>query len=310
MYERNNAADNEIVTFFAVNYPEDFETASELNLKKQLYLAMIAQALIVKSDISTRRSRNSFGTVVWQHNEVWPTGGYGSIEYGSTSSTKGQVIGGRWKPLHYFYKDHLFTDLFVSCSFDARCFVKNDNPLKVMYVVLILKLMNIDTSLETIIQSRTIELKNGLTKDATKWFCASSLDSNPNNCAPWDSFLPTYDCSINNCILLATIESLNGDSIYNSFELLAPPKLMILPKANVTFDIKCDSDIGTTEINVFTDQFALFVGLTTEANGRFDQNFFLLPAGQIKKILFSPFGHLDCNLLLESTRIEHVALYF
>ena len=43
------------------------------------YLAMVAQALVVKSDISARRARNSFGTVTWQHNEIWPTGGWGSV---------------------------------------------------------------------------------------------------------------------------------------------------------------------------------------------------------------------------------------
>ena len=38
-------------------------------LQAQLYLALIAQGLLVKADISTRRSRNSFGTVTWQLNE-------------------------------------------------------------------------------------------------------------------------------------------------------------------------------------------------------------------------------------------------
>ena len=52
--------------------PGYFDTSS---LKAQLYLAIVAQALVVKSDISTRRARNSFGTVTWQHNEIWPTGG-------------------------------------------------------------------------------------------------------------------------------------------------------------------------------------------------------------------------------------------
>jgi hypothetical protein len=32
-----------------------------------------------------------------RYNEIWPTGGWGSIEYGS--AVPGQVEGGRWKPL-------------------------------------------------------------------------------------------------------------------------------------------------------------------------------------------------------------------
>ncbi len=38
-----------------------------------------------------------------QLNEIWPTGGWGSIEYGNPSIA-GQVLGGRWKPLHYLVR--------------------------------------------------------------------------------------------------------------------------------------------------------------------------------------------------------------
>jgi hypothetical protein len=31
--------------------------------------------------------------------------------------------------LHHFYAQHLYTDLFVTCGADARCLVRNDNPL-------------------------------------------------------------------------------------------------------------------------------------------------------------------------------------
>jgi len=36
----------------------------------------------VKSNIENRRSENEFGTVIWQLGEIWPTGGWGSLEYG------------------------------------------------------------------------------------------------------------------------------------------------------------------------------------------------------------------------------------
>jgi len=270
---------------------------------------MIAQALIIKSDISTRRSRNSFGTLLWQHNEIWPTGGWGSIEYGNVGYTSGGVVGGRWKPLMYFYKNFLFTDIFVSCSIDARCIVKNDNPLKAVTGVLKLTLLNINKSEKVLLQSRNIDLKVGMTKDASLWFCANSHDSNVNSCSEWDDFLTVYDCSINECILLLTIETYSGNEIFSSFELLTPPKSLMLPKPTVTFTVLCDADHGIPEVNIVTDELALFVGLTTQAQGRFDDNFFILPSGQ-KKVTFIPFGRLDCNLLMDTTRIEHVALYF
>jgi len=44
---------------------------------------MLSQALWVKSTIEGFRNTNSFGVVTWQLNEIWPSGGWGSIEYGT-----------------------------------------------------------------------------------------------------------------------------------------------------------------------------------------------------------------------------------
>ena len=43
---------------------------------------------------------NAYGDA--RYNEIWPTGGWGSIEYGTVGYTKGQVLGGRWKPLQHW----------------------------------------------------------------------------------------------------------------------------------------------------------------------------------------------------------------
>eukprot|EP01045_Picozoa_sp_COSAG04_P023270 COSAG04_NODE_2740_length_3655_cov_1.514623_5_plen_174_part_01 len=61
---------------------------------------------------------------VWQYNECWPTGGWGSIEYGFPS--RGQVIGGRWKPLHHWYQQSLYADVMATCGQGGICYVKND----------------------------------------------------------------------------------------------------------------------------------------------------------------------------------------
>lgn len=60
-----------------------------------------------------------------QFNEIWPTGGWGSIEYGTPR--KGQVIGGRWKPLQYWYKSSIYTDVMATCGADSKCIVRNDH---------------------------------------------------------------------------------------------------------------------------------------------------------------------------------------
>lgn len=80
----------------------------------------------MQANIETRRSGNSFGTLIWQLNEIWPTGGWGSLEYGTPVA--GQVIGGRWKPLHYLLARSTFADLLSVCGSDAMCYARNDAP--------------------------------------------------------------------------------------------------------------------------------------------------------------------------------------
>eukprot|EP01048_Picozoa_sp_COSAG05_P012066 COSAG05_NODE_1183_length_5592_cov_2.043328_4_plen_176_part_00 len=73
MAQRNYPCDNIIGEYFGVS---DFDTASEEGFKKQLWQCMVGQALLIKSDIETRRAGNVFGIIVWQFNEIWPTGGW------------------------------------------------------------------------------------------------------------------------------------------------------------------------------------------------------------------------------------------
>jgi hypothetical protein len=69
----------------------------------------------------------------------WPTGGWGSLEYsamsvddGSTNSdggkslTAGQVLGGRWRPLQYFYAQSVFAGVMATCGKGGLCYLKND----------------------------------------------------------------------------------------------------------------------------------------------------------------------------------------
>lgn len=66
MYERNYALDNFLVAYYDVAWPGYIANST---FQAQLFLSMVAQGLLVKSDISTRRARNSWGTVTWQLNE-------------------------------------------------------------------------------------------------------------------------------------------------------------------------------------------------------------------------------------------------
>ena len=70
---------------------------------------MVAQMLVMKAEIEALRSQNVFGTVFWMFQDIWPTGGWGSVEYGSR--VPGQVEGGRWKPLHYSLRTSTYASI-------------------------------------------------------------------------------------------------------------------------------------------------------------------------------------------------------
>ena len=155
MAQRNYPCDSHILAYFGQSISLDL--VGRYEFQAQLYLCMMAQTLWMKGEIERRRSKNSLGLLVgtshchndvfsgdsspdtltewelllslfesqiWQLNENWPTGGWGSIEYGT--SGPGQVVGGRWKPLMHLFESSLYRDVFAACGQDNRCYVRND----------------------------------------------------------------------------------------------------------------------------------------------------------------------------------------
>ena len=102
MFWRSYSADNIVNSYFGLDKAVNFSTVGDpIVFARQLLLSQLAAALLVKSRIETFRSQNNFGTLTWQLGEIFPTGGWGSLEYAHSRGTHGQVRGGRWKPLHY-----------------------------------------------------------------------------------------------------------------------------------------------------------------------------------------------------------------
>ena len=306
MFERNYAADNFLTAYFGVPWPGFIDGSS---LQAQLYLALVAQGLLVKSDISTRRARNSWGTIPWQLNEIWPTGGWGSLEYGTVGYTPGQVIGGRWKPLHHWFEQHLFTDLFVVCGADGRCLVKNDSPLASFTGTCVLILLDVARSTVVPLARTAVALPVG--GGAAAWHCAGSAPNG--DCIGWVDLLTPLGLSPSTAILLTHLEDGSGATVYSSFELLAPPSslLPVLPPTP-----KIAAVVGTpapdgasVPVTVNASGFALFVGLTTAAQGRFSENWFILPGGGERVVQFLPFGELDVGVLSKTLRVESVRGY-
>merc|ERR1712232_992736 len=130
---------------------------------------MGGQALFLKTEIESWRSTNNFGTTIWMFNEIWPTGGWGSIEYGG--NTSGQIVGGRWKPLHYFFEATVFSDNMATCNTRGACYVANDAPRSFEGFVTVV-LLNVQSGIASLLTNRTVALPAGA--GVVKWFCGSA----------------------------------------------------------------------------------------------------------------------------------------
>merc|ERR1712232_1466042 len=117
----------------------------------------------------------------WQLSEIWPTGGWGSLEYG-TPGQAGQVLGGRWKPLHYFMRKSAFADVLAACG-NARlqmndagptasgatlCFIKNDSPFRFSGTVTI-ELIHFATAVVSKLGTMPVKLPGGA--GTVRFFC-------------------------------------------------------------------------------------------------------------------------------------------
>ena len=65
---------------------------------------------------------------------------------------------------------------------------------------------------------------------------------------------------------------------------------------------------GSVPVTLTTDATALFVTLTTLAQGRFSDNAFCMPPGTTT-VRYMPFFDTDYDALVSSLRIEHAAAY-
>eukprot|EP00439_Symbiodinium_sp_Y106_P013213 s7315_g1.t3 len=330
MAQRNYPCDNLINAYFGDHSDSYFNKTGEGIFKQQLYQCMLSQALILKADIETRRSSNQFGCLVWQLNEIWPTGGWGSLEYGTP--VKGQVLGGRWKPLHYLFRRSVFSDIMATCGLDGQCYVKNDSPrpfqgrcsvvalyfddgrrmplhtldLDLMQGPGVKQLFKVDirnmSSTDYMLLS---ECSTNIDEDERR--CLSALGSEEPECGM--RFAASLPISATRPRHITAFGASAGNVVSFNEILMARPADLRLPTAKVSAAVATSpNDDGSVDIVLTADKTVLFLTLTTLAHGRFSDNAFAMPPG-IGKVQFIPFGALDRALLQGSLRLEHLQPY-
>jgi beta-mannosidase len=240
------------------------------------------------------------------------TGGWGSIEYGTVTHTKGQVLGGRWKPLHHWYKKSIYADVMATCGSTAgpdsnstdglalalaggaaaSCYVKNDSPKPFKGTVDVSSIA-LATGKATSIKKLTLDMPAGA--GVTQWF---DLDGSINGAEE---------------MLQVVVTDSDGTVTSDNPVPFAVPKDMKLPKAQVKVavaeQLSSHGDaLAPVTVTVTSDALALYVTLTTLAQGRFEDNAFLMLPGT-KTLKFFPFEGFDAAELKSSIRVEHTALY-
>jgi hypothetical protein len=309
-FERNYAVDNFVVSVSNASWPADFNTTGEADLQEKLYFSLLAQALFVKGDIEGRRAANSWGALIWAFNEIWPTGGWGSVEYGTVGFTPGQVEGGRWKPLHYWLRRFSFTNALVAVSSFAQLVVRSDDAFAPLAGAAAVSLVHFATGATTALAAVNVSLPRG--GGATRWSCVDPrVDVLAAPCPGWPALLAPVGCAADgsDCAALVELRDASGRLVAENFAFFAAPYALALPRARVAFAVGAPDADGTVPVTLSADATALFVTLTTLAQGRFADNALPVVRAGNTTVNFIPWASFDAALFASSLRVEHLAGY-
>lgn len=313
MSERNHPADAAIVSYFGLAARDVLNDTGVDSLRRACYQSQLAQALRIKTQVELLRSSNSWGALVWQLNDIYPSGSWGSLEYGAANAP-GQVLGGRWRPLHYLFASAIFVDVLVACGADGWCYVRNDGVAPWSGTVLA-HVLEFATGRQTPIGvGIDVSLAGGAGQ--LQRFCLGGgtppfdSDDTEAGCAALQSVV---DATVPGCasatgLVSCALELGAGSAVVppNLF-LLAAPSNLVLPRATLRLSVGPGQG-WPAAVTATSDALALFVVLTTAAAGRFADNAFTLYPGVSRTIGFTPVpGFAAATTLAELRRTLRVA---
>jgi hypothetical protein len=308
MTQRNYGCDGQIRLYWGNRTAVDLGATGEKAFKGQLYQCQLTQAVVLKQVYESRRALNQLGHLIWMLNEIWPTVGWGSLEYGPKPgplATPGQVRGGRWKPLHYFYKRSLMTDVMATCGSEyvsrkappagSLCYLSNHRASRPFNgTVTFTAYDHFGEGEGAVVMDRAFSLPQG--PGAIAWFSPPAA-------------LPAG----NTTTVVSTVTDEEGAVVSEHVLQLVTPEFIRVPDAALSLQVAAAANAdGSIDVAVSSDRVALWVTLTTLAQGRFSDNAFFLPAGT-KTVQFVPFSSStaaqDLGALTASLRVEDYSLY-
>ena len=304
MAQRNYACDGQIRLYWGEHTRVDLAASGAAAFKGQLYQCQQVQAFVLKQVYEARRARNQLGHLVWMLNEIWPTVGWGSLEYGTAGLSDGQVRGGRWKPLHYEYKRSLMTDVMATCGIATKglhrpqpdgqaCYVSNHRASRAWAgTVTLVEYDHFGDGGGTVLYHERMSLPAG--PGAIAWFRAALPPGNTSS-------------------LVATVRDEQGGVVSENMVQLARPSAIRVPDAKLALEVAdAVNPDRSINITVTCDRVALWVTLTTAAQGRLSDNAFFLRAAA-RVVRFVPFGVVPAAetlaTLRATLRVEDYSMY-
>jgi beta-mannosidase len=334
-HERNYPGDPIILSYFGAS--RNLSESGVVPLQTQTYLNMLGAGLQRKANIESWRSTNIWAMLMWQLNEIWPTGGWGSIEYGTP--VKGQVVGGRWKPLHHMMAQSAYTDVTAACGVakvttmdasdqatgPALCYIRNDLPTPFTGTVTV-EALQLSSGKSVLLNTLDAKLPAG--GGSLGFFCAMAGEGSPisptasaPSCSDFSALFNASGCSRlggADCVLRVLVKD-QGDTsnrgaatVSNNVLPLVKPSELQLPHATVSHTVSsAAAGSHSVGLSLKSTATALFVWLSTAEHGRFSDNAFLLLPGEEKQISFESFleAGTSSTALSSSLRVEHLGMY-
>lgn len=219
-----------------------------------VYLSQIQQGLAIKTAVTAWRSLkpHCMGTLYWQLNDTWPVASWSGLDHG-----------GGWKHLHHMARGFFQPVTVTACPETETGAIRisgvNDTPDKVDVAVTL-------TALSA--DGRATELG------------AVSATITPDTAA-----------------LITAVQPQDGDVLYWEWTAsdgtsgrdhlrLRPYKEMALRAPGITCDVARNGDIWT--VTVTATALALYVAISADCPGRFDQNAILIRPGAPQTFAFTP----------------------
>jgi len=180
-----------------------------------------------------------------------------------------------------------------SCGGDGQCYVKNDSPFPFTGK---LSVTAVDFATGASAPLKSMDLNMPAGAGVSQWFNIAAPDGTKS-------------------VVVATVTDSKGAVVSKNIMPFVTPQKMELLKANVKASPAATKNAdGTVDITVTAEKTAMYVTLTTLAQGRFSDNAYLLDASSkfTRTVQFIPFGPFDAAAMAQLTsslRVEDVSAY-